>query len=233
MASTCSIDGCARPHRARGLCGTHYNRAHQPNRHAARVTVECAGCGIVVEKRPHPQRPRRYCSLTCRTATQYREVRASRPGTELVHVGPAWPHSELPARHPARQARRQPGIFTAGSCGWCGDWFTVAGRSTARYCSRRCWRKAAKARHERRFLVSPVVRLSIYERDGWICQLCFDPVDPNLPTSDEWAATLDHIVCQSWTDEPDHSAENLRLAHRWCNSVRGAEQHYTAADLVA
>lgn len=120
----------------------------------------------------------------------------------------------------------------SGPCAWCREDFTIVGQVTARYCSRSCSRKAEKARAGT-FLVPVVVRLAIYERDGWTCQLCFDPVDPDLPPSDAWAATLDHIVCQSWTDEPDHSPSNLRLAHRWCNSVRGAEAYYTAADLAA
>lgn len=46
-------------------------------------------------------------------------------------------------------------------------------------------------------------------------------VDPGLHWQDDWAASLDHIVPQSATDAPDHSPANLRLAHRWCNLVRG------------
>lgn len=76
-------------------------------------------------------------------------------------------------------------------------------------------------------------RLAIYERDGWTCQLCGDPVDWTLDPFDPWAATLDHIVCQAWTDEPDHSPSNLRLAHRWCNSLRGDESHPEALTLFA
>lgn len=91
---------------------------------------------------------------------------------------------------------------------------------------------AAKARHGR-FRIPLPERLAIYERDGWVCQLCFEPVDPDLPPSNTWSATLDHIVCQSWSEEPDHSPENLRLAHRWCNSVRGDERFHTADVLVA
>lgn len=64
-------------------------------------------------------------------------------------------------------------------------------------------------------------RLAIYERDGWTCQLCGDPVDPNLNTQERMGATLDHIVPRSLTLTPDDSPENLRLAHRACNSARG------------
>jgi 5-methylcytosine-specific restriction endonuclease McrA len=99
-----------------------------------------------------------------------------------------------------------------------------------RFCSDRCGKNASRARTGR-FTIPPQVRSAIYERDAWTCQLCRSPVDPDLPPSDVWAATLDHIECQSWALVPDHSPENLRLAHRWCNSVRGDESHYTAAVL--
>lgn len=218
----CSVEGCLNAYRARGLCSTHYNRSVGKPRYSSE-TVECAGCGKTCEKRADPRRPRRYCTQKCRTATQFREVRAARPGKELVYVGPAWPRCELPDRHPARTWRPiKRRVFVSGPCSWCGVEFTIIDQMSARYCSRRCSGSAYKSRIGR-FVVSDSVRFEIYERDGWTCQLCSEPVDSDLPPSDVWAATLDHIVCQSWTDEPDHSPSNLRLAHRWCNSVRGNE----------
>lgn len=230
-ARSCGVGGCVRPYRARGLCSTHYNQKHpSPGLRAIEVFV-CAGCGARCEKRRDSRRPRRYCSLTCRTDTQWREARAKKA---LVYVGPVWPRCDLPVRHPARQPvrRLKPRVFVSGPCAWCGEVFTIVDQVTARYCSDRCSRYAARDRSGR-FVVSDTVRFAIYERDGWVCQLCFEPVDPGLPASDTWAATLDHIVCQSWTEEPDHSPSNLRLAHRWCNSVRGDERYFTAADLAA
>lgn len=76
-----------------------------------------------------------------------------------------------------------------------------------------------------------MVRQEVYDRDGWVCQICFEPVDPALDASDQWAATLDHIVPRSYTLIPDDSPENLRLAHRWCNSVRGDLRYYSDDDL--
>lgn len=77
--------------------------------------------------------------------------------------------------------------------------------------------------------VTRAERLGIYERDGWVCQICTDPVDPDLPPNDTWSATLDHITPRSAGG--DDSPSNLRLAHRWCNSVRGDLSHYTDDDL--
>lgn len=124
--------------------------------------------------------------------------------------------------------------FVAGPCAWCRESFVATAARTddnaPRFCSRRCMKSASKARRGR-FVIPVPVRLAIYERDSWMCQLCGDPVDSTLNPSDAWAATLDHIVCQSWTDEPDHSPENLRLAHRWCNSIRSDESHPDATVL--
>lgn len=138
----------------------------------------------------------------------------------------------LPERHPAMRTYPKPRLWVSGPCSWCGETFTIRDQSTARFCSLSCSRKNDRAARGR-FLIRRSVRLAIYERDDWTCQLCMEPVDPDLPTSDVWAATLDHIECQAWGEKPDHSPENLRLAHRWCNSVRGDETYYTAADLVA
>lgn len=57
----CSTLGCQKPNRARGLCSTHYNNAHQPGRHKVAATCERCGCPYGA------QRPRqRFCSIACR-----------------------------------------------------------------------------------------------------------------------------------------------------------------------
>lgn len=222
--NVCTVESCSKRLRARGVCSTHYNRMYAKQRHAVKATVECAGCGKTCEKRPDPRRPRQFCSLQCRTNDQYREVREARPGTDLVHVGPAWPRCDLPDRHPATNSspRRKPRVFVSGPCSWCRAVFTIVDQLAARYCSKRCL-QAAHRDCSGRFRIPDSVRFGVYKRDGWVCQLCLEPVDGDLPVTDIWSATLDHIICQSWTDEPDHSPSNLRLAHRWCNSVRGDE----------
>ena len=69
--------------------------------------------------------------------------------------------------------------------------------------------------------ISDKDRLAIYERDGWVCQICMKPVDRNAAAQDRLAPTLDHIECRSWVLIPDDRPENLRTAHRACNSARG------------
>lgn len=63
---------------------------------------------------------------------------------------------------------------------------------------------AEKFRHE-----------DVYERDGWICGLCTEPVDRELCYPDPMSASLDHIIPLSRGGH--HVWENVQLAHLDCN----------------
>lgn len=121
-------------------------------------------------------------------------------------------------------------VWTSGSCAWCGEHFTKA---QAKWCSAKCKDSSRFAlKSVSAFKISPRARLSVYERDGWVCQLCGMPVDGSLHYLDSWAASLDHIIPQSHQIIPDHSPIALRLAHRWCNSARGDGSNMDEAELV-
>lgn len=62
----CTHEGCTKALRARGLCGSHYNQAHQPNRHAKTIT-HCTVCNKVIERAYRANR-RPTCSPECRHA---------------------------------------------------------------------------------------------------------------------------------------------------------------------
>lgn len=66
---TCTEPGCSNAHRARGLCSTHYNRQHQPHRHAVRVAA-CTVCGTPA-LRPAKTSRRPACSTDCRRIIQF------------------------------------------------------------------------------------------------------------------------------------------------------------------
>lgn len=67
-----------------------------------------------------------------------------------------------------------------------------------------------------------VDRLAVFERDGWVCGLCSEPVDAGLSWPDPWSASLDHIVPISLGGA--HTEANLQCAHLGCNLAKGARQ---------
>ena len=64
---TCDVPGCDRPHRAKGMCSTHYNqRVPRESRHP-RISSVCAVCGAPITRTPDKRFPARVCSVACRT----------------------------------------------------------------------------------------------------------------------------------------------------------------------
>jgi 5-methylcytosine-specific restriction endonuclease McrA len=72
----------------------------------------------------------------------------------------------------------------------------------------------------RRLLASakqePYARGEIFERDGWVCQLCFKPINRRLKGRKSKAPSIDHIIplALGGDDTPD----NVQAAHFGCNS---------------
>lgn len=185
---------------------------HKSRRRSTR-SIECEQCGEDFETTEWFRQ--RFCSQAC-----YGRSNRSRP-TDLVHVGPRpveWGYAPaVPVT--VVTLPKWWGVITNGPCAWCGETFTATS-GAARFCSDGCSRGHHKSK--RGFHPSPILRRAIYERDGWTCQLCFEPVETSGPGEyNPWAPSLDHIAPQSHMLVPDHSPENLRTAHVWCNAVRG------------
>lgn len=92
-----------------------------------------------------------------------------------------------------------------------------------RHASRRAKDRLKCARRRMRLsgvvvdIVDPDV---VFERDGWRCHICHKSVDRRLSGRDRMGPTLDHLIPLSAGGE--HSYANTALAHRSCNSSRGA-----------
>lgn len=113
--------------------------------------------------------------------------------------------------------------FTEGPCAECGERFTAIG-GTALYCSGTCGkrrRSRVRARERGEFAIDTATRHAIYERDGWECHLCRQPVPTTWEPNDPDSPSLDHIIPRSWTLVPDDSPTNLSLSHLKCNVHRG------------
>lgn len=159
---TCTHPDCDHPLRARGLCATHYNQQHQPNRHA-KVEVPCACCGVMCIKDVANTRAKRFCSLLCRDFDQYGPLSCRLPIPKRIAI---------PKPEPFREERE---------CAWCGKTFTAT-RLASINCSLRCKHKAARNRRIGReagaigsFTCAEVMRLFItFNR---CCAYCEQPVD--------------------------------------------------------
>lgn len=101
------------------------------------------------------------------------------------------------------------------------DWYvTPAGRFTK---CRECFAEWNRNRgHSRRAPAEGprFTRRQVLERDGFICQLCTDPIDMALKHPDPMSATLDHVVPLARGGV--HSLTNSQAAHRICNMRKWA-----------
>lgn len=99
----------------------------------------------------------------------------------------------------------------------------------SRYCSTQCLKRDQQAANLRgcrkrgRKDLRPLLS-TIGARDGWVCQLCGEPVDARIIAPDKRCASIDHIIPLSRGGTND--AVNLQLAHYGCNSRKGNRSNH-------
>lgn len=211
---TCTLPGCGRAYRARGLCMHHYNKwKYYGNADVAGVAPSkaCAHCGCDIPPKAETGPPPTYCSKACRS-------RAS--------------HAR---RSDAKSARRRAKVRESRAekrCPCCGDTFTPELTARQKFCSRRCSRRMQNAGRRaklRESFVEPLHWRQLFDEDGAECHLCGLATDPDDFALSErgWRAlgpsypTLDHVVPLSAGGM--HERANARLAHFYCNTVKGAK----------
>ena len=126
-----------------------------------------------------------------------------------------------------RQAKRQSRLHPCVVCGEITD--------RKKYCSDACANKASNKRHEikRRVAIknamidNDITLQSLYKRDGGVCYLCGKPCryDDYVTRGEafiagDWYPSIDHVIALA--DGGEHSWQNVRLAHRLCNSLKSA-----------
>ena len=105
--------------------------------------------------------------------------------------------------------------FCTKACQWSHYWEKGGGRLRSREHVNR--HRAQKLRTQ----VEPIDCLDLFKRDGWICQLCRQKIDPALRHPHRRSATVDHIVPLS--KGGSHTWDNVQSAHFGCNSSKGAK----------
>lgn len=92
-------------------------------------------------------------------------------------------------------------------------------RTAAEYRVRyRDTQRASHARYralKRKAMVERFLHVEIFERDGWLCQLCGLPIDRDAAWPHPMSVSLDHIVPLSLGGA--HSRANTQCAHISCN----------------
>lgn len=58
----------------------------------------------------------------------------------------------------------------------------------------------------------------VFERDGWVCGLCQQPVDESLSYPDPMSVSLDHVI--PLAHGGDHTKANTQCAHLDCNVTK-------------
>jgi len=107
--------------------------------------------------------------------------------------------------------------------------------NAGQFCSRRCAhggavyaspldsRRARTQRRKARERGATIERFGaheVFERDGWVCGLCTEPVDRSVAHPHPMSASLDHIVPLSKGGK--HSRDNTQCSHLTCNVAKGA-----------
>lgn len=200
----CSLDGCDKPRRAKGLCSAHYNQAYQPNRHV-KVPVACTYCGDVTLKEQDKRR-RPFCDYTCRDLhrLEHPSPQAHR-GRRAMCNQPSWP-SWMGATCTLAEM----------VCNGCGATFYGKGRAGKPTCSNACRLIVKQRRHVYR---RSVRREAVFERDDFMCWICGVRCDPLALVPQDEAPTVDHLIPVSLGG--DNHPDNLGTAHFICNSRRG------------
>lgn len=201
--------------RPRKFCDQCRKTGYERVAHPDRVCIECGS------KFTPASVHSRFCSRACgqRAADHASGPKCSDCGTQM------WESRDVAAVPKCLPCRRKSPAYSKApkppqrwSCGLCGaecERPTTKGQ-VPKYCKAcRPW-----VRH----WISSDRRWALYERDRWVCWLCEEAVDPELiGTKSAWRPSLDHVVPRSKGGSHDDS--NLRLAHMWCNCVRGDDKH--------
>lgn len=87
-------------------------------------------------------------------------------------------------------------------------------------------------KHRRRSRLADVVvehvdRLKVFERDGWVCGICQEPIDRASKAPHPLSPSVDHII--PIAKGGNHTYENCQTAHLACNISKGARMQESAA----
>ena len=164
--------------------------------HESEMTRLCDNCGKPFVAKHKGQR---FCNRACRYVNALRK------------------------RHERNEEQFIPLIRICPRCGK--SFATTLQAQDKQYCSEQCRARDAAVRYSTRrkeqmqqAFVEPVGLRTTYRAYKGRCAICGLPVPQTTEASNQWAATVDHVLPLSKGGY--HSKANCQLAHRLCNSLK-------------
>lgn len=196
----------------------------------------CVDCSAPVRHGRTQETRCRKCGQRAHAARQAAATAAARQARETALAE----HNRRPARalrdlEDAAKGTAGCAPIASGQCQGCGAWFCCKiTNDLPRFCSKRCSAREIRGRRRARTkgcTITPGRRHAVYERDGWTCRICGDPVNraAEVPALD--APVIDHRV--PLAQGGAHGPENWQLAHFYCNSVKQDQLDFDFAQEVA
>lgn len=219
------------------------DKRHREWRPVFRGPFTCACCGQSYKTARPKGEGEKYCSREC--AFEARKARPKTPtaskcvccGAEYIRKHGALYCSEQCRKRVAADKSRE---YSAAKktvyerqCAQCGQAFWPEyGDKRRVFCSDKCAkadkdeqslaalkapqrRKETRRKRKARLRGAIVDRQAVFERDGYICRICGEPVDTDAEVPAHRAPTIDHIIPLMHGGK--HSEENCQCAHFICN----------------
>jgi 5-methylcytosine-specific restriction endonuclease McrA len=203
--SPCTVEGCEKRNFSSRLCSTHYTRKYRHGDPNARLRGEIRD-------------GKRICT-SCNEDTPIEKM--GRGGQD------SW-CKRCNARHRLGKQPYAAQVTHVAACLSCGKTF-LANKKKRLHCSGVCADNTANMRNWKHLqnrrarlrgaTIESFGRKEIFERDGWICGICADPIDPDLKLPNTMSASVDHIIPIARGGA--HERANVQAAHLKCNVIKG------------
>lgn len=192
---------------------------------AGYVTIRCKDCGAEFERSVQAIRKKqvKYCPCCRKEQTEQREREREERRIMREAQEEAWRRAREQKERERSESTKQV------DCVVCGKRFETR-RPNKLCCSQECSRKYANRYHDKRIAKDKRVDFginarSLYKRDKGVCWICGGQCDLNdyitkngYFVAGDWYPSVDHIV--PICDGGEDSWENVKLAHRTCNTRR-------------
>lgn len=182
---------------------------------------ECISCGNIFKG----TRRVKYCSEECR-----KEIRVCPVCNEKFKE---LPHSKT--IYCSDNCHKESISLYRSNCIECGTRFKGRKSRANLFCSRECYHKSlgnngwvphktinsttdygSKKRAKKYGVEVENINIKeVFERDEWVCGICNEKVDKNIPYPNSQSASLDHVIPMS--KGGGHTYDNVQLSHLRCN----------------